>query len=315
MLCARLGRLTASPLCAHFQEKRLHLEPTSSFPDLAAFPDLLDGLPGLRLAGNLTGQAFIAAQGAQVLSWRPADGRERLYLSATTGGLRRAGEEAAAIRGGIPVCLPQFSDRGPLIKHGFARNLPWMLAERSANSVVLTLRDDQASRSQWPYPFIATLTVMQAANSLEVRLAIANTGDQLFVFSTALHTYLRVDDIRNVRLLGLQNVAYQDATDHCVVKTQQESQLAIPGEVDRVYMAAPSTLQLLEEGHAPLQISQQGFSDTVVWNPGPDKARALPDMPDQDWKHMLCVEAACAAEPVTLPAGAIWRGSQRLSLS
>lgn len=292
----------------------MHFEPPPSFPDLAAFPDLLDGLPGIRLAGSTAGQAFIAAQGAQVLSWRPADGRERLYLSATTGGLRHAGEKAAPIRGGMPVCLPQFSDRGPLVKHGFARNLPWMLAERSANTLVLTLRDDQASLAQWPHPFLATLTVIQEPDSLEVRLSVANTGDQPFAFSTALHTYLRVDDIRNTRLLGLQGVSYQDATDHCVVKTQQEAQLAIPGEVDRVYMAPPASLQLLEQGHAPLRISQQGFSDTVVWNPGPDKARALPDMPDQDWQHMLCVEAACAAAPVTLPAGAIWQGSQRLSL-
>lgn len=292
----------------------MHLEPTSSFPDLAAFPDLLEGLPGIRLAGNTAGQAFIAAQGAQVLSWRPSDGRERLYLSATTGGLRHAGETAAAIRGGMPVCLPQFSDRGPLVKHGFARNLPWMLAERSANTLVLTLRDDQASLAQWPHSFLATLTVIQQPRSLEVCLSIANTGDQPFAFSTALHTYLRVDDIRYTRLLGLQNVSYQDATDHCVVKTQQEAQLTIPGEVDRVYMAPPASLQLLEQGHAPLHISQQGFSDTVVWNPGPDKARSLPDMPDQDWQHMLCVEAACAAAPVTLPAGAIWQGSQRLSL-
>ena len=293
----------------------MHLEPTPPFPDLAAFPDLLDGLPGIRLATDATGQAFVAAQGAQVLSWRPGDGRERLYLSAATGGLRHAGEKAAAIRGGMPVCLPQFSDRGPLVKHGFARNLPWTLAECSDDTLVLTLRDDQASLAQWPYPFLATLTVLQQPDSLEVRLSIANTGDQPFAFSTALHTYLRVDDIRNARLLGLQGVSYQDATDHCVVKTQQEAQLAIPGEVDRVYMAPPASLQLLEQGHAPLQISQQGFADTVVWNPGPDKARSLPDMPDHDWQHMLCVEAACAAAPVTLPAGAIWQGSQRLSLA
>lgn len=292
----------------------MHLEPTPSFPDPAAFPDLLDGLPGIRLAGDATGQAFIAAQGAQVLSWRPADGRERLYLSATTGGLRHAVEEAAAIRGGVPVCLPQFSDRGPLVKHGFARNRPWMLAERSASTLVLTLRDDQASLAQWPHPFLATLTVIQKPHSLEVRLSIANTGDQPFAFSTALHTYLRVDDIGNTRLLGLQGVSYQDATDQCVVKTQQEAQLVIPGEVDRVYLAPPANLQLVEQGHAPLRISQQGFSDTVVWNPGPDKARSLPDMPNQDWRHMLCVEAACAAAPVTLAPGATWQGSQRLSL-
>ena len=38
----------------------------------------------------------------------------------------------------------------------------------------------------------------------------------------------------------------------------------------------------------------------------------LADMPDEDWVHMLCVEAACASAAVTLEPGAHWEGSQRL---
>ena len=29
----------------------------------------------------------------------------------------------------MPVCFPQFAERGPLPKHGFVRNLPWRLLE------------------------------------------------------------------------------------------------------------------------------------------------------------------------------------------
>ena len=278
------------------------------------FSDTLKDLPGILLDAGAAGQAFVAAQGAQLLSWRAADGRERIYLSATTGGVTRDSHEPAAIRGGIPVCFPQFSDRGNLVKHGFARNLPWCLNEHIAGALMLTLHDDAASRAQWPHAFEAGLAVRIGQGSLEVALTVANTGAESFSFSTALHTYLRVNDIRRVQLLGLQGVRYQDATDQCTVKTQQEAQLSIPGEVDRVYMDPPLTLQLLEPGSAPMRISQRGFADTVVWNPGPDKARALPDMPDLDWLHMLCVEAACAAAPVLLAPGARWEGSQRLSL-
>jgi glucose-6-phosphate 1-epimerase len=279
------------------------------------FPDTLQDLPGIRLDAGAAGQAFIAAQGAQALSWRAADGRERLYLSASTGGLTRDGaSKAAAIRGGIPVCFPQFSDRGSLVKHGFARNLPWHAADVAGNALTLTLHDDAATRAQWPHCFDARLAVRLAPDSLEVTLTVVNTGDTPFAFSTALHTYLQVDDIRRTRLLGLERVRYQDATDNCIVKVQQEAGLAIQGEVDRVYLAPPPTLRLLEEGRPPLRIAQQGFADTVVWNPGPDKARALPDMPDEDWLRMLCVEAACAATPVSLAPGAVWQGSQLLSV-
>jgi glucose-6-phosphate 1-epimerase len=176
------------------------------------------------------------------------------------------------------------------------------------------LHEDAASRQQWPHAFGARLSVRLQPGSIEVTLTITNTGATPFSFSTALHTYLRVNDIRQVQLLGLQDVRYQDATDKCTVKTQLEAQLSIPGEVDRVYMNPPATLQLLEPGCAPLCISQRGFTDTVVWNPGPEKASALADMPDRDWLHMLCVEAACATTPVTVAPGALWEGSQRLSL-
>ncbi|MFX6031775.1 hypothetical protein ABTE99_19565, partial [Acinetobacter baumannii] len=68
--------------------------------------------------------AIVALQGAQVLSWVMADGVERLYLSP-----RSVFDGHTAIRGGVPVCFPQFNQRGPLAKHGFARNLPWRVVD------------------------------------------------------------------------------------------------------------------------------------------------------------------------------------------
>ena len=280
-----------------------------------SFPDTLQQLAGIRLDAGPAGQAFIAAQGAQVLSWRAKDGRERLYLSDTSSGPSRDGGDAMAIRGGVPVCFPQFSDRGNLVKHGFARTMPWRLDSHTSSTLNLTLRDDAATQAQWPHPFKAQVSVHIGPDALEIALHVVNAGNTSISFTAALHTYLRVGDIGNVRLRGLHGIRFQDATDNCTVKTQDQTDLAIPGEVDRVYLNPPAVLQLLEQGQSPLTISQQGFADTVVWNPGPERARALVDMPDDDWMRMLCVEAACAAQPVRLAPGAVWQGSQRLSLA
>ncbi len=55
---------------------------------------------------------------------------------------------AAAVRGGIPVCFPQFADLGPLPAHGFARNRRWTLAtERSGKDFALVGLSSRTTRT------------------------------------------------------------------------------------------------------------------------------------------------------------------------
>ncbi|RXZ32514.1 D-hexose-6-phosphate mutarotase [Oxalobacteraceae bacterium CAVE-383] len=283
--------------------------------DSAPFPDTLSGLPGI-IAGN----AFVAGQGAQVLSWRDGADRERLYLSPLTGGLKDGDGDggdlrAKAIRGGSPISFPQFSGRGALPKHGFIRNMRWTPAAHDGGaSLTLNCRDNAATRRLWPHAFAARMEVHAGAQRLHMALTVTNTGDAPCEFTVALHTYLRVGDVRNARLQGLQDVSYQDATAGNVLVAQAEPDLRIAGELDRVYLSPPQRLTLHEPGVAPLLIEQQGFADSVVWNPGPLNAVALADFPDDGWLHMLCVEAACVDAPVRLAPGQSWTGSQTLSL-
>lgn len=284
----------------------------------AAFPDALNGLPGIVL-----GNAFVAGQGAQTLSWRDGAGRERLYLSPLTGGLRKGDADdlsAKAIRGGSPISFPQFSGRGALPKHGFIRNMRWQPAAIAVQSdgergLALTCRDTEATRRIWPCVFAAHMDVQSSAQRLHMALTVTNTGDSPFEFTVALHTYLRVGDARNMRLSGLQGVTYQDATDGNVLVVQADPDLTVSGELDRVYLSPPKALTLHEPGVAPLTIEQNGFVDSVVWNPGPLNAAALKDFPDDGWLHMLCVEAACVDAPVRLDPGHSWTGSQTLSVT
>ena len=46
-------------------------------------------------------------------------------------------------------------------------------------------------------------------------------------------------------------------------------------------------------------------STTVVWNPGPEKARAVPDIGGDAWRRFVCVETAnCGPHAVRLAPGA-----------
>ena len=52
-------------------------------------------------------------------------------------------------------------------------------------------------------------------------------------------------------------------------------------------------------------IEKTGSDSTVVWNPWIDKTKGMSDMAPDDWKDMLCVETANAADnAVFLPPGA-----------
>ena len=87
-------------------------------------------------------RARVLLHGAHLVSWRTADEVEHLYLSPES-----EWDGQHAVRGGVPICFPQFNQRGPLIKHGFVRNLPWQVAELDGGCVTMVLRDGPLTRA------------------------------------------------------------------------------------------------------------------------------------------------------------------------
>ncbi len=282
--------------------------PSPDTPPVRAAP--FHGLDAVHLALPSGGRAVVALQGAQVLSWSTADGVERLYLSP-----RAVFDGHRAIRGGVPICFPQFNQRGPLAKHGFARNLAWALERSQAGGdcvqAVFVLADTAQTRAWWPHAFTARLNVLLAPGSLRLELSVHNSGATAWDCTAALHTYLRVEDIARVRLDGLDGCARWDAVQDA--RGLQSGAVAFAGEYDSVFAAAPALLQLRGDGVHSLDVAQgPSWSNTVVWNPGASRCAALPDMPDDGFQHMLCVEAACVEAPVHLAPGDAWAGWQHL---
>lgn len=269
-----------------------------------------NGLPALRLRTQGGAVAVVSLQGAQVLSWTPPGGGDRLYLSSGA-----VFDGSTPIRGGIPVCFPQFADLGPLAAHGFARTTTWsVLTERTGDDfalLTLGLSDDDRTRAAWPHPFRAELGILVEDSRLDLELEIENTGAQTLEFTAALHTYLAVREVEESRLEGLHGFEYRDKTDANRIKRDSGDVVLIEGETDRVYHGVNRPL-LLREYHRSLGINADGFEDVVVWNPWVERSAAIADLPDDGFRRMLCVEAAAAREPVRLPAGETWWGRQTL---
>ncbi|CAM3782039.1 D-hexose-6-phosphate mutarotase [Roseateles saccharophilus] len=260
--------------------------------------------------------AAISLHGGHLLSWKPAGAAEQLYLSP-----RSEFAPGKAIRGGVPVIFPQFSDRGTLPRHGFARTLPWELVSSEQGKgdalAVLRLRDSDATRAIWPHAFELELSVRIGGRELDIELACENTGETRFQFTTALHTYLRVADLDAVSVEGLSGLRYFDSVKQA--EALQRMDLLLTGEkgvldLDRIYFGVKERPLLLAEDRRQVVIRQLGFEDAVLWNPGPERCAKLADMPPEGWSEMLCVEAASIGRPIELQAGESWVGRQSLAL-
>ena len=255
----------------------------------------------------------VLEHGAHVVSWI-SGGRERLFMSSTA---RYDG--VSALRGGVPICFPQFNQRGPLPKHGFVRNRAWALTRVWNDATLgacltLALQNDDATRAIWPRAFCVELTVRLRPHALDLVLDVHNTDAHALDFTGALHTYLQVEDIADVTLLGLQGRSEWDAVTD--VHGQAARELRFAGEFDRVYAAPEGALDLCgKPGQPVLSITHSpSWAETVVWTPGARLAATLPDLPVAEAAHMLCVEAAQVMQPVQVPPGGRWQGSQCLAV-
>lgn len=267
------------------------------------------GIEALRLTGPRGATAVISKLGAQVLSWVPPDGKERLYLSD-----QAVFDGSVPIRGGVPICFPQFASLGQLPKHGFVRTREWTVGAQRAGDdfalVTMELASDESTLASWPHPFLAELTLMIEDDRIDLEFSVTNTGGSEFSFTGALHSYLRVAQAEEIALQGLQGAEYRDALDGNRVGREAREELTVDGEIDRAYLNVKAP-QMLHSGQQRLVLQNQGFPDVVVWNPYVDRCAEIKDMPANGWRHMVCIEAA-ATWPVTLPAGEEWYGRQTL---
>jgi glucose-6-phosphate 1-epimerase len=271
------------------------------------------GLDSVLLKAPDGASAIVTCYGAQVVSWIPTGDDERLFLSP-----KSALDKLSPIRGGVPVVFPQFATYGSLPNHGLVRTRDWRvvvvdIGEHGARAT-FRVEDSSDTRKVWPHAFACELRVAVSGVRLELQLRIENPGPRPFDFCAALHTYLRVTDIHEVRLEGLYGARYRDRTDHDREIVDSAHPLTISAEVDRVYVDAPNQLVIRERGRS-LSVHANGFPDVVVWNPWKDKCALLDDMPNDGYQHMLCVEAAAVGTRATLGSGGSWTGGQMLIAS
>ncbi|KAK4338478.1 hypothetical protein RND71_042965 [Anisodus tanguticus] len=232
-----------------------------------------------------------------------------------------------AVRGGIPICFPQFGNRGNLEQHGYARNRMWIVDDNPPplhpndfNGKIyidLLLKSTDDDLKIWPHCFEFRLRVALAFDgSLTLISRIRNINCKPFSFSIAYHTYFAVSDISEVRVEGLETLDYLDNLCNRERFTEQGDALTFESEVDRVYLSSSDVAAIFDhEKKRTFLIKKEGLPDVVVWNPWEKKSKAIADFGDEEYKHMLCVDGAAIEKPITLKPGEEWTGRLELSVT
>lgn len=280
-----------------------------------------NGIDQVLLRNPRGASARISLHGGQVLSWRTDRGEELLFTST-----KAIFKPPHAVRGGIPICFPQFGNRGSLEQHGFARNKIWVIDDNppplhpsdSAGKtyVDLLLKPSEEDLKTWPHSFEFRLRVSLAADGcLTMVSRIRNINCKPFSFSIAYHTYFSISDISEVRIEGLETLDYLDNLCQKERFTEQGDALTFESEVDRVYLNSKDVIAIFDhERKRTFVIRKEGLPDVVVWNPWEKKSKSMVDFGDEEYKQMVCVDGAAIEKPITLKPGEEWTGRLELSL-
>jgi galactose mutarotase-like enzyme len=159
----------------------------------------------------------VPERGGIVTRWQ-IQGQNILYLDA-----ERFADSKLSVRGGIPILFPicgnlpdnTYTHKGKqytLKQHGFARDLPWEVAEQkteNAASITLILNSNEQTRAVYPFDFKLAFTYELQGNRLKILQRYTNNSSEVMPFSTGLHPYFSVGD-KTQLAFDIPSSEYQD---------------------------------------------------------------------------------------------------------
>jgi glucose-6-phosphate 1-epimerase len=266
--------------------------------DQAAIVPGPGGLPVIKVT-NCAAEAEISIMGGHVLSYRPKGGDDLLWLSS-----KSDFAEGQAIRGGIPICWPWFGAHPTdpdLPLHGFVRTMMWELRSICAPTperciVVLSIKDSEATRRLWDFPFKLELEV-SVGKQLELSLRSYNPGSAPFHISQAIHSYFGVKDIRAIRIHGFDGLSYFNKVDGANNILRQEGPIIVDKEIDAVFLNCSGAAELEDQaGQRRIRIDKEGSNSSVVWNPWIERSKSLSGYKPEAYRNMVCIETCNALD-------------------
>ncbi|KAJ1545061.1 hypothetical protein HK096_006820 [Nowakowskiella sp. JEL0078] len=178
-------------------------------------------------------------------------------------------------------------------------------------------------RQHWKFGFklFYTVSLLSAPYRLRTSLRVDNIDTIPWEFTALLHTYFKIPDVNRIGVVGLNRLTYNDKTLGGQSVEETNERIKIQAEVDRVYLQVKSEVLIDETVEYGGDLSggriglfkirkSSSMTDVVVWNLWEEKAKAMADMGDEDYKGYICVEVGAVDPFIKLSPKESWEGFQ-----
>jgi galactose mutarotase-like enzyme len=169
------------------------------------------------LASEGVGSVTVAPTRGALIASLQIGNRELLYLDEST-----FTDSTKNVRGGIPVLFPspgkllddmwaQAGRTGVMKQHGFARNLPWSVAEQQ-DALLLRLQDTAATHAQFPWRFEMQMQLAWRGERLRVTTRVRNTDQTMMPYALGFHPYFQVSDKSSAEIATAAQTVYNNVS-------------------------------------------------------------------------------------------------------
>ena len=253
--------------------------------------------------------------GGTIISWI-VDGQELIFVSK-----KAVLDGSKAIRGGVPICFPNFGPWTYGAQHGFARtSKDWKPSEPKVDvtsgdvELTLELKDSDETRQIWDKKFSFLYKITLKEKSVELDVLVKNEGTEEFDLTFCFHTYFCTSDLSEIQITDLKGLSYTDKTqDGGKIAIEENDVVSIQGFTDRVYANAPDQISVKTGQSKALKLTKSGLADWVVWNPY-ETAAKMSDMHENGYLEFVCVEATQATKRIVVESGETWRAAHTMKV-
>ncbi|MGL4524353.1 MAG: hypothetical protein ACRCVN_02375 [Spirochaetia bacterium] len=259
---------------------------------------------GSTIVKTANSSCTILHHGAHIVSCKIGGSEEIFWLSPLS-----EYQNEKPVRGGNPLCWPNFGAHDHFPKHGLARLAKWKVIslelKNDISCAIFSLCSNDLNHPYLPDNLDLIFTVELTDQYLKTQLKITNNSHQDFIFSESQHAYFAVSHIKNIGVLGLKGHTYIDRMNHDTQVDCQDDIFHVSKPTDIIFLDHHQPITIVDSDMGrQIIVAKSGAQHAVVWNPYQAMATEVTDMAKDAFEGFICIEPCnVTLAPTTVKVG------------